>query len=236
MAQETAIAYGIEFYVGRRSRDRALSDVKAAGELVNLAASRSYKEGAGQREKEHATSVGKLRKSSADAVKDLANTREKAIAGATSSMKALTPMSPEDALSTGKIDSSQLDAYTNKFSSQLRAMGGSLAEFSNSASNLGMEFEGTDQASIMKGFGEGDAQQRKSAIDDLDTRSKRRNDVVKTLQKENEIAGQSMKLAKDRKKILSGPKGELAVAREKLALMKKTDVGYKNQNKSSRTS
>jgi len=25
--KETAIAYGIEFYVGRRSRDRALSDV-----------------------------------------------------------------------------------------------------------------------------------------------------------------------------------------------------------------
>ena len=64
MAKETAIAYGIEFYVGRRSRDRALSDIKAAGEMVNLQASRSYKEGAQQREKEHATSVGKLRKNS----------------------------------------------------------------------------------------------------------------------------------------------------------------------------
>ena len=49
MAKETAIAYGIEFYVGRRSRDRALSDIRAAGEMVNLAASRSFKEGAQER-------------------------------------------------------------------------------------------------------------------------------------------------------------------------------------------
>ena len=231
MAKETAIAYGIEFYVGRRSRDRALSDIKAAGEMVNLQASRSYKAGAQQREREHADSVGKLRKNSKDAVEALATTRDKAIAGATSSMKALTPMTPEDALASGKIDTSQLDAYTNKFSAQLRAMGGSLAEFSNSASNLGMEFEGTDDASIMKGFGEGDAQQRKAALDDLDTRSKRRNDGIKIIKKENELVKETLKTAKDRKKILSGPKGELAVAREKLKLMKKTDVGYKQQNK-----
>ena len=231
MAQETAIAYGIEFYVGRRSRDRALSDIKAAGEMVNLQASRSYKAGAQQREKEHATSVGKLRKNSKDAVEALATTRDKAIAGATSSMKALTPMSPEDALSTGKIDSSQLDAYTNKFSAQLRAMGGSLAEFSNSASNLGMEFEGTDQASIMKGFGEGDAQQRKAALDDLDTRQKRRADVINSLKKEQEIRTQSLKIAKERKKVLSGKKGELANEKAKLDAMKKTDAGFKAQKK-----
>ena len=35
MAKETAIAYGIEFYVGRRSRDKAVSDVRAAGALIN---------------------------------------------------------------------------------------------------------------------------------------------------------------------------------------------------------
>ena len=51
MARETAIAYGIEFYVGRRSRDRALSDVRAAGEMVNLQAAKSFKAGAVQREK-----------------------------------------------------------------------------------------------------------------------------------------------------------------------------------------
>ena len=229
MAKETAIAYGIEFYVGRRSRDRALSDIKAAGELVNLQASRSYKAGAQQREKEHAISVGKLRKNSKDAVEALSDTRDKAIAGATSSMKALTPMTPEDALASGKIDTSQLDAYTNKFSSQLRAMGGSLAEFSNSASNLGMEFEGTDQASIMKGFGEGDAQQRKAALDDLDTRQKRRSDVIKGLTKEHDLRKESLKLAKERKKVLSGKKGELAQEKAKLDAMKKTDAGYKAQ-------
>ncbi len=46
MAKETAIAYGIEFYVGRRSRDRALGDIRAAGEMVNLAALKNYKTGA----------------------------------------------------------------------------------------------------------------------------------------------------------------------------------------------
>ena len=45
MAKETAIAYGIEFYVGRRSRDRALSDVRAAGEMVNVQAARNFKQG-----------------------------------------------------------------------------------------------------------------------------------------------------------------------------------------------
>ena len=229
MAKETAIAYGIEFYVGRRSRDRALSDIRAAGEMVNLAASRSFKEGAQEREKQHAEAVGKIRKNSADAVTALADTRDKAIQGATASMKALTPMSPEDALATGKIDSSELDAYTAKFGAQLRAMSGSLAEFADSAGNLGMEFEGTSQADIMKGFGEGDAQQRKAALDDLDTRSKRRDDHIKTMKKESDMAKELLVTAEERKAVLSGPKGELAMEKAKFREMKKSEKGYEAQ-------
>ena len=65
MAQETAIAYGIEFYVGRRSRDKAISGVRAAGELVNQASIQAFRKGAKQRQTAHDDAVGKLRKKSA---------------------------------------------------------------------------------------------------------------------------------------------------------------------------
>ena len=64
MARETAIAYGIEFYVGRRSRDRAISDVKAAGEMVNNASLVAFKKGAQRRQEAHDKAVQDLRNSS----------------------------------------------------------------------------------------------------------------------------------------------------------------------------
>ena len=76
MAQETAIAYGIEFYVGRRSRDRAISDVRAAGELVNQQALQNYKKGAVQRQKIYDESMGKLRVRSKKAMDDLTAARQ----------------------------------------------------------------------------------------------------------------------------------------------------------------
>ena len=230
MAKETAIAYGIEFYVGRRSRDRALSDVRAAGEMVNLASLKSYKEGAAQREKAHAEAVDGLRKNSETAITELAKTRKKAVGQAATAFDALKPMKPADALATGKIDTKDLDEYEKKFSGQIRGMDGSLKEFASSAGNLGMEFSGAgDAEDIMTGFGEGDAQQRKAALDDLDTRSKRRDDIIKTMEKENEIASEGLQVALDRAAVLSGPKGELAAEKAKLRAMKKTDKGYEKQ-------
>ena len=229
MARETAIAYGIEFYVGRRSRDRALSDVRAAGEMVNLQALRNFKDGAAQREKAHATAVKKLRDNSKSAIDELEKTRSAAAKKATAAFEQMKPLSPEAALAAGKIDTSQLDEYKNKFSANLRAMDSSLSQFADSASDLGMEFTGTDTASVMEGFAKGDAQQRKAAIDDLDTRMKRRDDIIKSLTKEGELAEKSLKIAKDRKKVLSGKKGELAQEKAKLDRMKKTSKGYEKQ-------
>ena len=231
MARETAIAYGIEFYVGRRSRDRALSDIRAAGEMVNLQALRNFKQGAAQREKAHATAVKSLRDNSKTAIAELEKTRSAAAAKATAAFEQMKPLSPEAALAAGKIDTSQLDEYKNKFSANLRAMDTSLSQFADSASDLGMEFDGTDTSSIMEGFAKGDAQQRKAAIDDLDTRMKRRDDIIKSLHKEGQLAEHTLKIAKDRKKVLSGPKGELAMERAKFRAMKKTDKGYKEQRK-----
>ena len=229
MAQETAFAYGIEFYVGRRSRDRALSDVRAAGELVNLQAARSFKQGAAERERLHAEAVGKLRKSSEKSIEDLGKLRTKAAAQSAKAFDAMTPLKPEDALAAGKIDTSQLDAYEKKFSAQIRGMDGSLKEFASSAGDLGLEFASTDSAGVMEGFAQADAQQRKSALDDLDTRTKRRDDLIKSLKKENELAAQSLVNAKAREKTVSGPKGELAQAKAKRDLMKKGTAEYKAQ-------
>ena len=231
MARETAIAYGIEFYVGRRSRDQALSDIRAAGEMVNLQALRNFKDGAAQREKAHATAVKKLRENSKSAIEELENTRSAAAKKATAAFEQMKPLSPEAALAAGKIDTSQLDEYKNKFSANLRAMDSSLSQFADSASDLGMEFTGTDTSSVMEGFAKGDAQQRKAAIDDLDTRMKRRDDIIKSLTKEGELAEHTLKIAKDRKKVLSGKQGELAQEKAKLDRMKKTSKGFKEQRK-----
>ena len=229
MAKETAIAYGIEFYVGRRSRDRALSDVRAAGELVNLQAARNFKQGAAQREKLHAEGVQRLRESSKTALGELEKTRSKAVAGAAKAFDAMKPLSAEDALASGKIDTSQVDEYRKKFDANLKAMDSSLSQFASSSADLGMEFASTDTQGVMEGFAKGDAQQRKAAIDDLDTRMKRRDDIIKSLTKEGQLAEQSLKLAKERKKTLSGKQGELAQEKAKLDGMKKTAKGYQKQ-------
>ena len=220
MAKETAIAYGIEFYVGRRSRDRALSDVRAAGEMVNVQAARNFKQGAAQRERLHVEAVGKLRKSSATAIEDLGKLRKKAASQATQAFDAMKPLSTEDALATGKIDTSQIDAYEKKFSAQLRGMDGSLKEFASSSSQLGMEFASTDTGGVMKGFADADAQQRKAAIDDLDTRTKRRDDLIKSMKMENDLAAKRLVEARKWEKEKGGKTGQLKAERAKLVLMK----------------
>jgi hypothetical protein len=91
MAQETAIAYGIEFYVGRRSRDRAISDVRAAGELVNQQALMNYKKGAAQRQKIYDESMGKLKVRSKAAMKSLTDAREAGAQAAAKSYKDVMP-------------------------------------------------------------------------------------------------------------------------------------------------
>ena len=117
MAKETAIAYGIEFYVGRRSRDRALSDVRAAGEMVNLQAAQSFKKGAAMREKLHATGVKKLRDSSKSALADLEKTRSKAAAGASKAFDAMKPQSAQDWADSQAIkpETAAMDEYRKKF-------------------------------------------------------------------------------------------------------------------------
>ena len=231
MAKETAIAYGIEFYVGRRSRDRALSDIRAAGEMVNLQALRNFKTGASQRERAHAEAVGKLRKSSEGALKALESTRNKAAKGAVAAYESLRPPTPEEYAKGRKLSTSEIEAYTNTFNRQLRSMDASLAQFASSASDLGLEFQGTDADSVMSGFADADAQQRKAAIDDLDTREKRRGDIIKLRKQEIALGQESLKEAKARKKILSGKEGELAQERAKLNAMKKTNKGFKAQRK-----
>ena len=220
MAQETAIAYGIEFYVGRRSRDRALSDVRAAGEMVNLQAARSFKQGAAMREKLHAEAVGKLRKNSATAIEDLGKLRQKAASQATQAFDAMKPLKAEDALASGKIDSSQLDAYEKKFSAQLRGMDGSLKEFASSSSQLGMEFASTDTGGVMEGFAQADTQQRKAALDDLETRKQRRDELIKSMKMENDLAAKRLVEARKWDKEKGGKTGQLKAERDKLKLMK----------------
>ena len=231
MARETAIAYGIEFYVGRRSRDRALSDVRAAGEMVNLQAAKSFKAGAVQREKLHAEAVQGLRKNSEQAIQDLGKLRTKAAAQATQAFDAMKPLKPEEALAAGKIDSSQLDAYEKKFSAQLRGMDGSLKEFAQSSTQLGMAFATTDTGGVMEGFAAADAQQRKAALDDLETRKQRRHELIKSMKKENELAAKRLSEAKKWVKEKGGKEGQLKEERAKLALMRKGTDAYKKQDK-----
>ena len=221
MAKETAIAYGIEFYVGRRSRDRALSDIRAAGEMVNLQAARNFKEGATERERLHAEAVQKLRKNSETALGQLSKLRTKAATQASQAFDAMKPLKPEDALAAGKIDSSQLDDYEKKFSGQLRGMDGALKEFADSSGNLGLEFATTDTQGVMQGFAAADAQQRKAALDDLDTRTKRRDELIKSLKKENELTAERLGAAKKWVKEKGGKEGQLKEERAKLKLMKK---------------
>ena len=89
----TGIAYGIEFFVGRRSRDRAISDIKAAGELINQNSLLAFKKGSKERQKAHADAIGALREKSKTALQELGAAREKAASEATAAFEKMKPPS-----------------------------------------------------------------------------------------------------------------------------------------------
>ena len=92
----TGIAYGIEFFVGRRERDRAISDVRAAGELMNQNALRTFRKGAQERQQAHSQAIQKLRQTSQKAMDDLSKARATAAKQAVSSYESMKPPTPEE--------------------------------------------------------------------------------------------------------------------------------------------
>ena len=226
MAKETAIAYGIEFYVGRRSRDRAVSDIRAAGEMVNQQALKAYKDGAAQRQQAHETAVKKLHKSSETAIGKLAESRKKASKAAAQTFESMKPPTPEDYSKGRNLSKKELEEYTASFKQQIRSMDSSLAGFAGRASDLGMEFSGTDVDSVMEGFGQGDAPARKAALDEQQAQIGRGQQIVKQKKQERDL---QIKSLKDIKSIQKETKTKLTTERATLKAMKKTDKNYKSQ-------
>tara|TARA_Y100000593_G_C4323240_1_gene345129 strand:+ start:5327 stop:8452 length:3126 start_codon:yes stop_codon:yes gene_type:complete len=183
----TGIAYGIEFFVGRRERDRAISDVRAAGELLNQQSLRTFRKGAQDRQQAHDQAVQKLRRSSQRAMDQLAKSREKAAKQAVSSYESLKPPTPEEYASGRNLGVGELDEYRAGFERTIRAMDNSLAGFAKRASDVGMSFEGTGIEDVVKGFSEGDAPMRKAALDDQTAEVKRRETIIAQKKKEQKI-------------------------------------------------
>jgi len=188
----TGIAYGIEFFVGRRERDRAISDVRAAGELLNQNALRTFKKGAQERQSAHDTAVQKLRQSSKKAMGDLAKAREQAAKQAVSSYDKMKPPTPEEYSAGKDLGIGELEAYSNAFNRQMRAMDGSLASFASRASDIGLSFKDTSTEGIMQGFSEGDAPQRKAALDDLGAEVQRRETLIKLEKKKEDVLNETL--------------------------------------------
>ena len=231
MAQETAIAYGIEFYVGRRSRDRAISDVRAAGELVNQQALQNYKKGAVQRQKIYDESMGKLKARSKKAMENLNQAREAGAQAAAKSYKDVLPgtAAQREAVRTGKLDTKELKDFAAEFGSTIRAMDGSLQGFVERSGAMGLDMgDATDTASVMGKFAEADTQDRAAMLSNLDKEMNKRQDIIKIKKGEVEIAAKGKKEAV---KIQKLKKKELDAEVKKFKAMKKTDAGYDEQRK-----
>jgi hypothetical protein len=110
----TGIAYGIEFFVGRRSRDRAISDVKTAGELINQNSLMAFKKGSQQRQQAHAEAIQQLRTKSKTALEELGAAREKAASEATAAFNKMQPPSVAqlEAQKGRKLNDDELKEYS----------------------------------------------------------------------------------------------------------------------------
>ena len=183
----TGIAFGIEFFVGRRERDRAISDTRAASELINQGAIRSFRKGAQERQQAHETAVQALRGTSKKAMEDLAKARTTAAKQAVSTYESMKPPTPEEYAEGRDLGVGELEEYRAGFERTIRAMDGSLAQFAARASDVGLSFKGTDVDSVMEGFAEGDATERKAAMDDLNSEVKRRETLIKTEERKKGI-------------------------------------------------
>ena len=190
----TGIAFGIEFFVGRRERDRAISDTRAASELINQGAIRSFRKGAQERQQAHETAVQALRGTSKKAMEDLAKARTTAAKQAVSTYESMKPPTPEEYAEGRDLGVGELEEYRAGFERTIRAMDGSLAQFAARASDVGLSFKGTDVDSVMEGFAEGDAPERKAAMDDLNSEVKRRETLIKTEERKKGILQKQVEL------------------------------------------
>ena len=230
MAQETAIAYGIEFYVGRRSRDRAISDVKAAGEMVNQQALINYKKGAAQRQKIYDESMGKLKVRSKQAMDTLTKARQAGATAAAQSYKDVLPgtSAQREAVRTGKLDTSELKEFAAEFGSTIRSMDSSLQGFVERSGAMGLDMgDAGDTAGVMQKFAESDTQDRARMLSNLDKEMGKRQEIIKIKKGEVAIADKSRKIAKENQTRL---KNLLKHERAKLKEMKKGSAEWKTQN------
>jgi len=217
MAQETAIAYGIEFYVGRRSRDRAVSDVRAAGELVNQASSTAFKKGAQERQQQHDVAVNELRRRSKTAHEQLAKARTQAAKQATKQFEAMKPPSVAnlEAQKGRKLSTKELEDYSATFGRELRGMDSAMKDFASRSSDMGVKLgTGADVAETMGKFSKADVQDRSRVITDLESQQKINKDILKISEKEAELqkieADKAEKKNKQDKKDLANAKKRLA--------------------------
>jgi len=110
MPSVPGIAYSIEFFAGRRSRDQAISTVKQTAETVLGIANRNAKKAREVRQKEHEKSLQDLRQSSEDAEKERVEGVKKASEqAAKASAKAVEPLS--DKVLERTLDTSDIEAY-----------------------------------------------------------------------------------------------------------------------------
>ena len=213
MAQETAIAYGIEFYVGRRSRDKAISDVRAAGELVNQNALNAYKKGAQQRQAAHDEAIKKLRTRSKQAIGDLAKARTQAAKEATASFEKMKPPSVAqlEAQKGRKLSTSELEDYSQTFGKELKAMETSISGFVARSADMGIDLgDATDTAGVMENFAKADVQDRTRMIADLEEQKRIKENLVKTDKKQllvtEKAKREAVVIQKQRKKELEDAK------------------------------
>ena len=190
----TGIAFGIEFFVGRRERDRAISDTRAASELINQGALRSFRKGAQERQQAHEQAIQALRGSSKKAMEDLAKARTTAAKQAVSTYESMKPPTPEQYAEGRDLGVGELEEYRAGFERTIRAMDGSLAQFAARAGDIGLSFKDTDVDSVMAGFADAEAPERKAAMDDLSSEVKRRETLIKTEERKKGILQKQVEL------------------------------------------
>ena len=172
MPSVPGIAYSIEFFAGRRSRDQAISTVKQTANTVLQIASTSASKARQVRQAEHDKGIQDLQASSAEATrKREEGVKKSSEAAAKASADAMKPLSDTKLRAMG-LDDDEIKKYGKAVEKTTERAEKAYARYVKRANKLGIEMTnakswskpGQGRKSAQKGFGESDVEPRERAI------------------------------------------------------------------------
>ncbi len=157
------VSAGIGFDLDRSSARKSIGVFESIANTLNATASKKAAEGFAKTEEEYAKTVGKLKKTSQQADKDLLDGTFKSAKAAQDALDKSMMKAPSQASKGAVAAAGGLKAYKKEYAATVGAMKSSYAKFASEAEKIGIKFSKGSKMS-MEQFATKDVETRKQAI------------------------------------------------------------------------